>query len=99
MGAGSNSYELNFECLKGDKDIEKYSSIKQEKLTSKYRKNISYETNKETSYKTTADLENQLLGRVSFVKKGIRLGSISQVDLQQMLDRGLITEKEFKDYG
>ena len=54
---------------------------------------------KETIYKPKEEDERILLGRVSFVKKGIRLGSISQVDLQEMLQRGLITEKEFKDCG
>ena len=44
------------------------------------------------------DEEKQLLVRVSFVKKGIRLGSISQVDLQEMLQRKLITEEEYKKW-
>ena len=64
-------------------------------------KRVSYsapQTIKETIYKTKEDEERILLGRVSFVKKGIRLGSISQVDLQEMLQRGLITEEEYKKW-
>ena len=97
-GAGSNEYDLQFTRFNDDPDIRKYSSNAQEVLKTKYRKYTSYETRNETSYKTKEDEERILLGRVSFVKKGIRLGSISQVDLQEMLQRGLITEKEFKDY-
>ena len=96
--AGSNQYQLNFELIDNDPDIKKYSSIKQEKLQSKYRKYTSYETNKETIYKTKEDEERELLGKVSFVKKGIHLQSISQVDLQEMLQRGLITEEEYKKW-
>ena len=97
-GAGSNEYDLQFARFNDDPDIKKYSSNAQEVLKTKYRKYTSYETRNETSYKTKEDEERILLGRVSFVKKGIRLGSISQVDLQEMLQRGLITEEEYKKW-
>ena len=96
--AGSNQYQLNFELIDNDPDIRKYSSTKEEKLQSKYRKHTSYETNKETSYKTKEDEEKELLGKVSFVKKGIHLQSISQVDIEEMHRRQLITEKEYKNW-
>ena len=96
--AGSNQYQLNFELIDNDPDIKKYSSIKQEKLQSKYRKYTSYETNKETIYKTKEDEEKELLGKVSFVKKGMYSQRISQVDVQEMLKQGLITKKEFKNF-
>ena len=49
--------------------------------------------------KTEEDKENELQWKVSFVKKGMYTQRISQVDLQEMLKRGWITEQEFKNYG
>ena len=57
------------------------------------------QTIKETIYKTKEDEERELLGKVSFVKKGMYTQRISQVDVQEMLKRGWITEQEFKNYG
>ena len=56
------------------------------------------QTIKETIYKPKEDDERILLGKVSFVKKGIHLQSISQVDIEEMLQRGLITEEENKKW-
>ena len=97
-GAGSNEYDLQFARFNDDPDIRKYSSNAQEVLKTKYRKYTSYETRNETSYKTKEDEERILLGKVSFVKKGIHLQSISQVDLEEMHHRQLITEEEYKKW-
>mgnify|MGYP001166501134 CR=1 FL=1 len=97
--SGSNQYQIIFGLIDNDPDIRKYASIKQEKLQLKNRKYTSYETNKETIYKTKEDEERELLGKVSFVKKGMYTQRISQVDVQEMLKRGWITEQEFKNYG
>ena len=56
------------------------------------------QTIKETIYKPKEDEERILLGKVSFVKKGMYTQRISQVDLQQMLQRELITEEEYKKW-
>lgn len=56
-------------------------------------------TTKETIYKTKEEEEKELLRKVSFVKKGMYTQRISQVDVQEMLKRGWITEQEFKNYG
>ena len=53
----------------------------------------------ETINKTEEDKENELQWKVSFVKKGMYTQRISQVDVQEMLKRGWITEQEFKNYG
>jgi len=95
---GSNNYKLNFECLEGDRDIEKYSSNKQEKLASKYRNYSSYETNKETNYKTIVKEKNSLEKYVSFVKRNQHLPSISDDMVEEMLRRQLITEEVYKKW-
>jgi len=95
---GSNTYKLNFECLDGDKDIEKYSSNKQEKLMSKNRNYSSYETNKETNYKTIVKEKNNLEMYVSFVERGQRLPSISDDMVDTMFRRGLISNKVYNKW-
>ena len=61
---------------------------------------VEKETKKETPKKeeTKEDEERELLGKVSFVKKGIHLQSISQVDLEEMHRRQLITEEKYKKW-
>ena len=95
----ANEYEPVFELIDHNKDVVHYNNKVGAHSVSKRMFYSAPQTIKETIYKPKEDDERILLGRVSFVKKGMHLGSISQVDLQQMLDRGLITEKEFKDYG
>ena len=96
--AGSNQYQLNFELIDNDPDIRKYTSIKQEKLQSKYRKYTSYETNKETSYETVVKEKNSLEEYVSFVKRSHHIPSISDDMVEEMLRRQLITEEEYKKW-
>ena len=82
--AGSNQYQLNFELIDNDPDIKKYSSIKQEKLQSKYRKYTSYETNKETIYKTKEEEEKELLWKVKMYKMGMT-ANIDQFEERKIL--------------
>ena len=67
-------------------------------MKTKYGKYTSYETRNETSYKTKEDEERILLGKVSFVKKGMYTQSISQVDVEEMRRLKLITEEEYKNW-
>ena len=94
----ANEYEPVFELIDHNKDVVHYNSKVGAHSVSKRVSYSAPQTIKETIYKTKEDEERILLGRVSFVKKGIRLGSISQVDLQEMLQRGLITEEEYKKW-
>ena len=89
---------MNFELIDNDPDIRKYASIKQEKLQLKNRKYTSYETRKETSYETLVRDKGNLEGYVNFVKKGMRVPSISDDMVEEMFRRQLITEEELKKW-
>ena len=65
---------------------------------SKNRNYSSYETNKETNYKTIVKEKNNLEMYVSFVERGQRLPSISDDMVKEMYRRQLITEDVFKKW-
>ena len=83
----ANEYEPVFELIEKNKDVVQYNSKVGAHSVSKRVYYNAPQTIKETIYKPKEDDERILLGRVSFVKKGILLCSISQVYLQQVLDR------------
>ena len=96
--AGSNEYNLLLERFNEDKDIRKYTSRGEEIQRSKYRKYTSYETRKETSYETLVRDKGNLEGYVNFVKKGMRVPSISDDMVEEMYHRQIITEEEYKKW-
>tara|TARA_Y100000588_G_scaffold367775_1_gene434901 strand:- start:631 stop:1074 length:444 start_codon:yes stop_codon:yes gene_type:complete len=93
----ANEYQPAFELVANDPDVVQFCATISAKTQSKKGYKSAPQTINQTIYKIKEDEERILLGRVSFVKKGIRLGSISQVDLQEMLQRGLITEEKYKN--
>jgi hypothetical protein len=95
----ANEYEPVFELIDKNKDVVQYNSkVGAHSVLKRVHYNAP-QTIKETIYKTKEDEERELLGKVSFVKKGMYTQRISQVDVQEMLKRGWITEQEFKNYG
>ena len=94
----ANEYEPVFELIDKNKDVVHYNSKVGAHLVSKRVHYNAPQTINQTIYKTKEDEERELLGKVSFVKKGIYTLCISQVDLQQMLQRKLITEEEYKKW-
>ena len=95
----ANEYEPVFELIDHNKDVVHYNSKVGAHSVSNRVSYSAPQTIKETIYKTKEDEERELLGKVSFVKKGMYTQRISQVDVQEMLKRGWITEQEFKNYG
>ncbi len=95
----ANEYEPVFELIDKNKDVVHYNDKVGAHSVSKRMHYNAPQTIKETIYKTKEDEERELLGKVSFVKKGMYTQRISQVDVQEMLKRGWITEQEFKNYG
>ena len=94
----ANEYEPVFELIDHNKDVVHYNDKVGAHSVSKRVYYSAHQTIKETIYKTKEDEEKELLGKVSFVKKGMYSQRISQVDVQEMLKQGLITKKEFKNF-
>ena len=91
-------YSTVFELIDKNKDVVHYNDKVGAHSVSKRVHYNALQTINQTIYKTKEDEERELLGKVSFVKKGIYTQRISQVDVQEMLKRGLITKKEFKNF-
>ena len=94
----ANEYEPVFELIDKNKDVVHYNDKVRAHSVSKRVYYNALQTINQTIYKTKEDEERELLGKVSFVKKGIYTQRINQVDVQEMLKRGLITKKEFKNF-
>lgn len=94
----ANEYQPAFELVANDPDVVQFCAIISAKTQSKKGYKSAPQTINQTIYKTKEDEERELLGKVSFVKKGIHLQSISQVDLEEMYHRQLITEEEYKKW-
>jgi len=105
----SNEYKPNFNL------ILQYPAYASEETLQKIRKKTTDQTIKENNKLNTnldnnhleersgiskiTDPDYKLKSDARLVKKGIHTQRISQVDVQEMLKRGWITEQEFKNYG